>query len=390
MKKLMILTALLLMKLTVVAQEKGIQFNQNGKWADILAQAKAENKLIFMDAYAVWCGPCKMMDKNVFSQSEIGHFFNQNFINVKMDMEKGEGISLSQSYSVLAYPTFLFIDSNGKVMHRVVGYFEPDAFLEVGQTAINPETRLAALEARYDAGERSAEFVTLLMQAFENAMHPRAAEVVDAYLDSQSDWSTPENMQLIVSNLKSTDSRFFNYVVKNYAAFEQSFGQYEMLGTLQSAILNEAFASATTMPSLDDIHTAYKAKTPADLAEKLFAVTKMNYYRAQQDMEKFAAATIDYYQKYPSTDFQELNEQAWSFYLSVDNKEHLKEALKWAQKSVEISSQYFNNDTLAALYFKLGDKKNAKKAAEKAIEIAKTNGEDYTETEKLLEEIKKM
>lgn len=390
MKKLMVLAAVLLMGLISTAQEAGIQFNKGAKWSDVLAKAQSEKKLIFMDAYAVWCGPCKMMDKDVFTQSEVGDFFNKNFINVKFDMEKGEGLNLAQQYAVMAYPTFLFIDGNGKVMHRVVGYFEPDALLEVGNTALDPANRLAGLEARYDAGDRDPTFVADLLTVFENAMHPRIEEVVNTYLAGQSDWSTPENMDLIVNNLKSTNSKLFDYVVRNHTKFEETYGQYQVWGLLQGTILNEAFVGFTEMPSLEAIRSAFFGKVPSPLADKLYLTTKMSFYRMQQDMENYAGATVEYYQQFPSNDAYELNEQAWSFFVSVENKAYLKEALKWAQKSVEIDSYYANNDTLAALYFKLGDKKNAQKTAEKAIEIAKASGEDYTETEELLKRIKNM
>lgn len=390
MKKLMVLAVSLLVVGAACAQKTGIQFNKDAKWADVLAKAQKEDKLIFMDAFATWCGPCKMMDKDVFTQSEIGDFFNKNFINVKFDMEKGEGLNLAQQYAVMAYPTFLFIDGSGKVMHRVVGYFEPDALLEVGNIALDPANRLAGLEARFDAGERDPQFVTELLAVFENAMHPRAEEVVNIYLTAQSDWSTPENMDMIVNNLKSTNSKLFDYVVKNHNEFEDTYGKYQMIGLLQGVILNEAFVGATEMPSLEELRAAFFAKAPSPLADKLYLMTKMSFYRMQQDMENYAGATIEYYQQFPSNDSQELNEQAWSFFVSVENKAYLKEALKWAQKSVELDSQYANNDTLASLYFKLGDKKNAMKTAEKAIELAKASGEDYNETEQLLERIKNM
>ena len=372
-----------------VAQQEGIQFRSNAPWAEVLAQAKAENKLIFLDAYAVWCGPCKMMDRDVFAQAEVGAFFNERFVNAKMDMEKGEGVNLATQYGVQAYPTFLFLDGNGKVMHRVVGYYQPEAFLEIGQLALDPDRRLAGVEARYEAGDRSPELLSTLMQAFEQAMDPRASELIDDYLATQSDWSTPDNMRLIGNNLKKTDSETFRYLITHRTDFEEEFGAYPVLNAIQSLVLNEAFALSTETPTIEDIRRAFVRKLPADLAEQLFLLTQMNFYRAQQDMDNYAASAVAYYQKYPSQDAEELNEQAWAFYLSIDNLEHLKAALAWAQQSVALDSQYYNNDTLAALYYKLGDKKNARKAAEKAIQLAKDSGQDASETELLLEKIRK-
>ena len=62
--------------------QSGIEFF-HGSWDEALELAKKEHKAIFMDAYAEWCGPCKRMAKNIFTQKEVGDFFNKHFINVK-------------------------------------------------------------------------------------------------------------------------------------------------------------------------------------------------------------------------------------------------------------------------------------------------------------------
>lgn len=113
--------------------EEGIQFNTSS-WADVLKKAKAENRIIFLDAYASWCGPCKLLQKNVFTQKDVGEYFNKRFINVKMDMEKGEGPMLSQRYPLEAYPTLFFINGNGKVVKKVIGYQTPEALIGIGKS----------------------------------------------------------------------------------------------------------------------------------------------------------------------------------------------------------------------------------------------------------------
>ena len=102
-------------------KSKGIKFFK-GTWEEALALAKKENKLIFLDAYASWCGPCKMMKSKVFSKSTPGILFNENFINVAIDMEKGDGKFLSRKYEIKAYPTLLFIDYKGNAKQESIGY----------------------------------------------------------------------------------------------------------------------------------------------------------------------------------------------------------------------------------------------------------------------------
>ncbi|GAA4458807.1 hypothetical protein GCM10023189_31650 [Nibrella saemangeumensis] len=119
------------------SEEEGIQFT-DAAWAAILKKAKAEKKVIFLDAYASWCGPCKLLQKNVFTKKEIGDYFNRQFINVKMDMEKGEGPSVAQMYPLEAYPTLFFIDGNGRVLKKVIGYRSPQELLSIGKSVKGP------------------------------------------------------------------------------------------------------------------------------------------------------------------------------------------------------------------------------------------------------------
>ena len=120
-------------KPAVKSDAEGIRFTE-AAWKDILKKAKAEKKVIFLDAYASWCGPCKLLQKNVFTKKAVGDFYNEKFINVKMDMEKGEGPALAQVYPLEAYPTLLFIDGNGRVLKKVLGLQTPDDLIAIGKS----------------------------------------------------------------------------------------------------------------------------------------------------------------------------------------------------------------------------------------------------------------
>ncbi len=93
-------------------------FNLNSKSGleEILAKAKAEKKLIFIDAYATWCGPCKLMDKSVFTHSPTADFFNKNFVSYKVNIEKDNGPTLQLLYDVTALPGLLFLDAKGNLL----------------------------------------------------------------------------------------------------------------------------------------------------------------------------------------------------------------------------------------------------------------------------------
>lgn len=123
-----------------VETAQGIQFIE-ADWNKALAEAKKQNKLIFLDAYATWCGPCKLLKKNTFSDKEAGEYFNSNFINVAIDMEKGDGPALSEKYSVSAYPTLIIADSNGKIISFTQGYMKPSQLIDFGKYGITQSTK---------------------------------------------------------------------------------------------------------------------------------------------------------------------------------------------------------------------------------------------------------
>src|SRR5476651_1800653 len=115
MKKLTLVLALTtLIACSAFAQ---INFNKDIKWADALAQAKETHKLIFLDMYTDWCGPCKEMDKDVFPMQAVGDVFNSSFINYKLDAEKGEGPAVKKKYDVASYPNYLFVDGEGTLIY---------------------------------------------------------------------------------------------------------------------------------------------------------------------------------------------------------------------------------------------------------------------------------
>lgn len=136
MKKIVILAMLMLFAGTaLMAQDKGVVF-QSGTLNELLAKAAKEKKLVFVDVYATWCGPCKLMASKVFPQPQAGAYFNANFINAKFDAENGEGIDVAKKYKVTAYPTFLLLNSSGEEVGRIVGGAGTDEFIKKVKEAV--------------------------------------------------------------------------------------------------------------------------------------------------------------------------------------------------------------------------------------------------------------
>nr|WP_162989018.1 thioredoxin family protein [Pedobacter schmidteae] len=185
----------ILVALNVSAQE-GIKFNQTGTWKETTEAAAKSGKLIFVDCYTDWCGPCKWMDQNAFKDAKVAEFYNKNFINAKIDMEKGEGIELRKKYSVQSFPTFLFINGNGVVVHRTGSRMPIDEFLEEGRKAADPKKNLSYLNKKYEEGARDLPFLLdyylVLNKSDRSNADKIAKEIVDripvAELNTELGW----------------------------------------------------------------------------------------------------------------------------------------------------------------------------------------------------------
>lgn len=178
-----LILALMAFAIPSFAEEGGVNFVEGKTFAEILQMAKQENKLVFMDCYTSWCGPCKMMTSKVFPQKIMGDYFNPRYVCVKFDMEKGEGVDLKTKYDVKAFPTFLCLDSEGNVLHRVVGGDNDCQAFISRVDAVNTGNSLIALTKRYENGEKSSEFLVQYLTALNNAYDKDgAAKVADEIL----------------------------------------------------------------------------------------------------------------------------------------------------------------------------------------------------------------
>lgn len=114
--------------------DSGIEFFE-GTWQQVLDKAKKENKLVFVDAYTVWCGPCKYMSNAVFTDKAVGEYYNKSFVNYKFDMEKGEGPTFARKYTVNSYPSLIFLTPNGDPIYFAEGIHQIEAFMKLGRDA---------------------------------------------------------------------------------------------------------------------------------------------------------------------------------------------------------------------------------------------------------------
>ena len=375
---------------------QGIDFQSDTlSWQAVLNKAKKENKIVFVDAYTSWCGPCKRMAKDVFPQKAVGDVYNASFVNVKMDMEKGEGPEVAQRYGVRAYPTYIFVDGNGDLVHRGLGAMPMEKFIAVGQAAMNPETQFFALKKKYENGEKSPNFLKNFAITCSDAQEQALTdEVANAYLKTQKDLSTDENVDFVYRFAKKLDSDAFQYWLKNRGVFEKKFGKLQA-----EADLDERLITAVGKPFFNaqkkevDMTKAREfalKNTPSDVSERILSLLTLQNFEMKGEVANILAQAGSHLEKFPTVNPNQLNDYAWFFYENATEKALLEKALTWSLKSIELSNVYPFNDTAASLYFKLGNKIKAKEMAEKALKLAKERNEDASETQNLLKKIEAM
>jgi thioredoxin 1 len=147
-KKTYVVLFLLLLMLTtenVLSQNKKIIAKSssmheiafvNSKWKEVLAEAKKSSKFIFVDAYTSWCGPCKLLKSTTFKDEKTALYFNKNFINFTVDMEKEEGPVLAKKWDITAYPSLLFFNAEGEMVLKQVGFVNAETLMEFGRQAL--------------------------------------------------------------------------------------------------------------------------------------------------------------------------------------------------------------------------------------------------------------
>lgn len=381
----------LLFSVSFFAQD-GIKF-ENDTFQNILDKAKKENKLIFLDAFASWCGPCKLLERNIFPQKEVGEYYNKNFINARFDMEKGEGRDLARKYGVNTYPSLFFLNGNGEIVYKGTGYMNAPDFIGMGKAALDPENKLEKRIEKFHAGESDPEFLMKLLIDVSRNDFAFAQKVSERYFKVKEKTElTKEDAAILLYFTKSTDDENFKIFEARKTELlkfipENTLNDFEKQLRL-STIIKKAVDYANA--KIDDgylLAEATKVIGEKD-AKILSSRLRMEFYFSNKNYPEYEKAAIEYYQNPSDFSAEELNQISWDFFLYVSNPVSLQKAVEWSLEAVKKQENNINTDTLARIYYKLNDKSNAKKWAEKSIELAKKNKAEYTSTEDLLKKIK--
>lgn len=355
---------------------QGIQFEEGKKLSEILAKAKHEKKLVFIDGYTSWCAPCKLMSKKTFPLQSVGELYNAKFINAKFDMEKGEGITIAKKYKINRFPSYLFLDSDGKVVHSANSYMDENEFLQFGKNALDPEQRVGALKKKFEAGDKDLEFLKNLAALTSNEPEYNY-KVLSRYFDVKKNIDRDDAMILFTS-LNSTEDPRYQLLQKNKAKIAELLGEKDFLDYDNFIKLRSIRAKATnttTKAFNDKIFLSEAEKYYSkDEAGQLLKDTKMDIALENNNFAEYEGMALEKYQdNYSNVPYFELYTAANNFAEHINTKSSLETALLWAKDSEKRRPNMRTEFTLAKLFKKLGDKTNAKAYAEKSLQAFKNS-----------------
>ncbi|GAA5085474.1 hypothetical protein GCM10023210_06330 [Chryseobacterium ginsengisoli] len=378
--------------ITAFAQE-AVKF-QDLPFKELVAKAKKENKLLFIDAYTSWCGPCKMMEKNTFTQKAVGDYYNANFVNARFDMEKGEGREIATKFGVRSYPTYLFLNGDGELVSQNFGYMEGSLFVSMAQDINSPNNKKGSLKERFAKGEKDPEFLINIMKLNSSSDFDFAKQASERYFENKkkTEEFTKDDVGLLLFFLKSTED-------KNYKTFTER--KAEIIKFLPEETYkefdNQIKLGKIVEQSIDQqnkrINDDYFMKTAEPLvgkhdAEVKLNQTKLSYYEQNANFPEYEKAALAYYKNSEAFEPNELLKAAWVFSEHIKTVSSLKKAAEWAEKSVMRGETSENTYILAKLYYLTGNKDMAKTYAEMSKNMAAQSQKDSTLADELLKQIK--
>ena len=180
------LIAGILLGVSVIPVSAQTEFRQLS-FDDALAAAKKEKKMVFIDFYTDWCGPCKMMARDVFPQKKVGDYFNGKFVCLKLNAEK-EGKELAKKYNVRAYPTYVVVDADGKQRMEAKGAMDADEFINKIESGTDPNRAPERMKQLYEEGKRTPDLVnSYALYLMEQQKEDDGFKVINDYFNSLSD-----------------------------------------------------------------------------------------------------------------------------------------------------------------------------------------------------------
>lgn len=380
-----LLAMLCCLYLSASAQNAGIRFEHGLSWKEIKEKAKRENKFIFMDCFTTWCGPCKMMSKEIFPQKEVGDLFNEKFINVKAQIDQTandneevkrfyeDAAFIAKEFNVQAYPTFLYFSPDGKLVHLFVGSTkEAKAFIDESVKAFDPATQyFTRMEKQIrEAAGNAGVLRSLAKEAKDKYDGINGAALADAYVKSEKDLFTKDNLTFLDEVVKSSKGAGFKIYLDQSAKVDAIMGKgYAQMKITQLIFMDEGAYDWLNSKGAKDLEPVRKniAEKYPEHAGVLMARLNLLHLQYSKKGEELVKAVNAFLKKYGKQAYaSELASYARSVAMLSNDAAMLKQALAWARLSTE-NGDASHLAVYASLLYKSGKKQEGIAEMKKAV-----------------------
>lgn len=329
-----------------------------GTFDEAIAKAKAEKKLVFIDFWTTWCGWCKKLDKDTYTDDGVLATM-KDIICLSIDAESKDGAPIAKKYSISGFPTMVILEGDGSLRDQLVGFMPPAKFKEEIERVRADKGTVGDLRKQVDADAKNVD------------KHWKLASKLKELGDSKG-------FDAQMSEIKKLDPDGKSLPM-HQAAFDATMQKVNELwqaekGADSPAILKE-FLAKETYPEI--LFTGYM--TLGQIYGGLGQVADKD--GKADDVKKFAIesrkAQMMAWKSVPADQLVDFgNQLAWSFYeakdeISADDKAFaLDVATKVAARADKNAAVF---DTVACVQFMNGKKDDAIKSIKHAIELDPKN-----------------
>lgn len=429
--RILLLTLLCFIPFSLHAQTdtsyQGVKFVQDLSWEQVKEKAKTEKKYIFVDCYATWCGPCKMMDRDIYPHLRAGYAMNDHFISIKVQMDStakdnertkrwySDARSIMKTYKVDAFPTYLFFSPDGKLVHQGSGYMDVMTFTRMSELARDPQKPIYyAKYESYKKGRKDYQTLgdlamfTKRLIGDETVAKTMAQDYKQNYLDKLKSavLFTKQHLDFITEfpELVTSNDKFFGLSYREPRRFDSIKGDLEGIATwlvnltiVREEITNKVLKNGIAfekMPDWDQLQSNIEKKYSALDAQKIVLSYKITYYRDfYKDWVLWAKYKDEMINTYPPKPpygievYTEINGHggAWHAFLYCTDQTVLEKALEWVDLALKLDGgeeEYKKAaylDTKANILYKLGQRKEALRLEKEAVDLSAQNNNEITE-----------
>ncbi len=395
MKKILLL--LLVANITLAQKSGGILFKTT-PIGSVFQEAKRAGKPVFVEIYSPTCHTCQSFMPTL-ADSRVGKFYNAKFLSTKLDIGEPATRTFLESRHLFvpSLPLFLYFDPQQNLVHFAMSNNTTDEVIRHGTNALDPQARSQNMKARYQQGERSANFLIdyamysrVIKDTVANmaAMNEYARQQSAATLANQTNWLALQKLVLDFEN------PMFQYMLGHLDTYRKAYGAEPVLQVAENILMSSLFSGRGAQYPISKILEVRQGLTKIGIDPKVAAnrtlLPEVNaYFRAHQTAK--AVERMDNQVNSNQLTVPEYMYISRLFNRSSPDAVDAPTVVKWVNKGLalkpgqkEQADLYYE---MAEAYRRAGKSADAQKAAQKSMELSQAS---HLDTRRNVEQLGKL